>query len=265
MDIKEILKDIENRLNIDVDKSNVNYFTDGATESLVFSIDNKYLIKTMDKNTLDIQKEFLKVYTYDYFQKIIFCNEELKYICFEYVLGDKFYDYKSFDKKDIINQIYNIANGYKEYKYDGFGYLYEDHKSWYEFLYDEVMYSKKDIDWIPIDKVINALDVIKKYSISKYLIHGDFGTHNFLIENGRIKVIDPMGVVGDYLYDFYFAILSNVTIFKEVDINYILDFYDRDMKYKKSLFIVVLYIRMSRCYKYNQNNFNYYLEVFEKI
>ena len=33
-----------------------------------------------------------------------------------------------------------------------------------------------------------------------------------------------MGVVGDLLYDFYFAIFSDSKIFNKIDLNYILSF-----------------------------------------
>jgi streptomycin 6-kinase len=127
------------------------------------------------------------------------------------------------------------------------------------------MYSKQEIENIDIAKVLNSLNIIEKYKIDKYLIHGDFGTHNFLVNNEKIKVIDPMGVVGDYLYDFYFAILSNVDIFMNLDIDRILGYYDRDIEYKKALFLIVLYIRMSRAFKYDKDNFKDYLSLYERI
>lgn len=118
---------------------------------------------------------------------------------------------------------------------------------------------------IPLDKVYKALEDIKEIEIKKYLIHGDFGTHNFLVSNNNIMVIDPMPVVGDYLYDFYFAVLSNIKLFDEAYLNYILNFFERDIKYKKALFIIVLYIRICRAYIYNKKDFNEYLKLYESI
>lgn len=235
MKIDKILKDIESKLNIKIEKDKINYFTEGATKSIVFSIHNKYLIKTMTNDELKTQIEFLNMYNNDYFQKIEFYSEEYNYICFKYIEGEKIKDYSILNLQDIINQLYEITKSYKKYNYDGYGYLYEDNKNWYSFLKNEIMYAKKYIDNIDINfhKVEKSLEIIKKYKIDKYLIHGDFGTHNFLVNSGKIKVIDPMPVVGDYLYDFYFSILSNSSIFKNIDINYILDFYDRNLEYKK--------------------------------
>ena len=263
INVQNILNDLQCKLNINVNEDNITYYTDGATESIVFSIDNKYLIKTMDTNTLNIQKEFFNIYDNDYIQKVLYINDDMKYICFEYIDGIKEKDYSIYNTEYIIKQIYDICNTYKIYNYDGYGYLYEDHKTWYQFLYDEVMYSSKEIPNIDMHIVIDSLNKIKDINVDKCLIHGDFGVHNFLIKNGKIKVIDPMGVVGDTLYDFYFATLSTPSLFTNTEL--ILSYYDRDIEYKKALFNIVLYIRMSRSYKYNRNNFDKYLELYNRL
>lgn len=263
INIQSIIDDLQCKLNISVNKDKITYYTDGATESIVFSIDNKYLIKTMDNYTLSTQKEFFNIYDNDYIQKVLYINEDRKYICFEYIDGIKEKDYSIYNTEYIIKQIYDICNTYKKYDYDGYGYLFEDHKTWYQFLYDEVIYSSKDIPDIDMNIVLKSLDKIKEINVDKYLIHGDFGVHNFLINNGKIKVIDPMCVIGDPLYDFYFATLSTPALFTNIDL--ILSYYDKDIEYKKALFNIVLYIRMSRCYVYNRNQFNKYIELYNQM
>ena len=260
-----IKQDIEKRLNIVFDEQNIHYFTEGATDSIVLSIDDKYLIKTVDENTLKVQEEFLNKYKSDYFQKIIYVNKELLYICYEFVLGNKF-NINDISVDKALEDIYAITSSYGLYQYDGYGYLFSDYgKTWRQFLEDEVIYSKQEIEDINIDKVMTALNIIDKYKIEPYLIHGDFGTHNFLVHNNEIKVIDPMGVVGDYLYDFYFAILSNSSIFMNLDLKKVLDYYDRESEYKKALFLIVLYIRMSRAHHYDMDNFGKYLELYNNM
>lgn len=262
----ELINDIEKKLDIKLEKSNVRYFTDGASDSIVFAIDNKYLIKTVDSLTYKAQVEFFNTYNNEYFQKLIYSNKELSYLCFEYIVGNKLYNLNNLDINDIISQIYNITSCYKKYDYEGYGDLFDNHnKSWHQFLVGEVNYSKQEIEDISMTKVESALNTIKRYEIDKYLIHGDFGTHNFLINNNEIRVIDPMGVVGDYLYDFYFAIFSDSSIFTKLDLDYILSFYNNDLEYKKALLVIVVYIRMSRAHKYDINNFDKFLELYNKL
>lgn len=259
----ELIKDIEKNLNIKFNKCNVKYFTDGATDSVVFSIDNKYLIKTVDKLTYKTQVEFFINYKSHYFQKLIYSSKKFSYLCFEYIEGEKLCSLNNLDINKIIKQIYEITSSYRNYEYDGYGYLYEDYnKSWYQFLYDEVCYSKQEIENISTIKVENALNIIKKYTVCKYLLHGDFGAHNFLINDNKIKVIDPMGVIGDNLYDFYFAIFSNTAIFTKTNLDFILSFYDNKLEYKKALLIIVVYIRMSRAHKYDIKNFDKFYKLF---
>lgn len=263
--IEKIIKDLEEKLNLNIDKEKLTYYSDGATESIVFNIDNKYLVKTMDDNTLKTQIEYLSIYSeINRLQKVVTYNEELGYICFEFIDGLKFSNINDIDVMDIIDQIYGIVSNYKEYNYDSYGYLYEDHKSWYDFLKDEVDYSKNAIKElnINIDRVYKELDNIKKYDIKKYLIHGDFGVHNFILSNGEVKVIDPMPVVGDRLYDFYFSLFSSTRLFSVLKESTILDYFEGDIEYKKSLMFVVLFIRMCRCYVYHKEDFDTYLTWF---
>lgn len=266
--IKDIINDVSNRLRLDIKDEDIYFFTDGATSSNVFSIENKYLIKTANTDTIKTQIEFLQFYkNIPNMQKVVFFNEQLGYICFEYIDGEKYSKNIKLNAEDTLKNIYEIVNKYKEYEYQGYGYLLEDNKTWQEFLTDEVKYSSKAIKELNVsfEKVYKALDNIKEINVPKYLIHGDFGTHNFLISNDKLMVIDPMPVIGDYLYDFYFAILSNANIFNKLEIDYILSFFERDKQYKKDLFIIVLYIRMCRCYVYNKPDFEIYYKLYSSI
>ena len=75
----ELIKDIEEKLNIEFENSKIQYFTDGATDSTVFSINDKYLIKTVDKKEFKTQIEFFNKYKNKYFQILKYANEELGY------------------------------------------------------------------------------------------------------------------------------------------------------------------------------------------
>ncbi len=267
-EIEKIIEDLSKNLKIDIKNSQIHFFGDGATDSVVFSIDNKYLIKTVDINTLNIQVEFLQFYKdIPNMKKVLFYNDKLKYICFKYIDGERFGEKSKQNSNNIVEKIFGIVSQYKPYQYEEYGYLWEDHKTWNEFLESEVLYSMEAIEKlkIPKDKVNSALENIKDFDVPQYLIHGDFGTHNFLIKDKEIMIIDPMPVIGDYLYDFYYAVFSNINIFHELELDYILSFFERDEQYKKDLLIIVLYIRMCRCYIYNRQDFEIYLKLYNAI
>ena len=92
INLEEIILDLENKLNIKIDIKDIYYFNDGATDSVVFTLYNKYLIKTVDNLTYDVQLEFFNNYENDYFQKLIYGNKKLSYLCFSYIDGFKLFE-----------------------------------------------------------------------------------------------------------------------------------------------------------------------------
>ena len=255
--LDNIIKDIELKLNINIDKDKIKYFDDGVSSSIVFRYD-KYLIKTCDIKELESYLIFFNLYNEDCFQKIVCYSKDLLYICFYYIEGDLFKN-SIIDSKEVINQLFKITSNYKEYDYEGYGYLEEKQVDFIDFLKEESYIEDERID-IDYSKLFESYEVIKKYNIPKYLLHGDFGTHNFIVNNNKIYVIDPIPLVGDYLYDFYFGIFTNVNIFKDIDANYILSFFeDRDYEYKKALMTICFYIRLRRCCKYNKEDLPIYI------
>ena len=78
-------------------------------------------------------------------------------------------------------------------------------------------------------------------------------------------IIDPMPVVGDWLYDFYYAVLSSKKIFMNTEMDSIIQAFDVDYTYQISLFTSVLFIRLSRAYVYDKENFETYLNAYMQI
>ena len=74
-------------------------------------------------------------------------------------------------------------------------------------------------------------------------------------------------VVGDRLYDFFFAILSNTDIFAELGIDYYMDYFagDYEPEYMKALLTIALYVRMSRAAVYDEENLGKYKKLYAEI
>ena len=262
--MEELLKDFESRMNITVFEKDIKYYSGGATDAIVFSINDEYLIKKTSKSELDVFNEFFSKYKSDEYQKLYYINYDLSYACLSFKKG-KLFD-GSIDSNKMIDILYKTVSNYKMIDYDGYGYLFEDNKSWKDFLKDEVEYSLtvfENKNTTYNENIEKCLDYISKYNINKYLLHGDFGTHNFIIDKSNIYFIDPMGLVGDPLYDFYFAIFSDISIFNSIKLNDILKYFDRDIKYKKSLAYITFIIRLCRTYRYNKDDYNAYLKYLE--
>ena len=261
-----IFDDIYRKIGVKLVENKPQYYTDGATNSTVLSLNDQYLVKISDERTVRELVEFLTTNTNSVFQKYLCSDEELKYACLGFIEGAH-YKEAPLEAHDAAEQIAEIVSSYSVYNCEQYGFMNDMKPTWYNFMLDEVEYAAKRIPDISRDKVDEALEKMRGVEPEKRLLHGDFGTHNFLVKDDVIRVIDPMPVVGDKLYDFYFAILSNIGIFPELGLDYIFSFFDEyDRAYKQALLTIALYIRMSRAAVYDAKNLGKYIEMYtEKI
>jgi len=241
------------------------YFNDGAS-SRVILLNNKYLIKQNTRLALQAEVEFLKLNDLEIFQNIVYADTEYEYIVYNFIHGEimKFVD----DPKDTIQRIVDICKMYKRYDKEGYGYLNEEVTTWKEFLISEIEYSSKNVsEYIPgKEEVYEAANILDEYPFEKKLIHGDFGTHNFVKVNGKmIGIIDPMPVIGDSLYDLLFAIVSNTDLLTSITIEELYNISNDPKEKVKAMFKVVLYSRISRCLKYHPKDIDTYMKYWNMI
>jgi hypothetical protein len=70
-----------------------------------------------------------------------------------------------------------------------------------------------------------------------------------------------MPLVGDFLYDFYFAVFSNPRIFEDVSKDTVYRYFTGyDRSYKEALATIALYVRTSRAAAYDMEHFEIYKE-----
>ena len=256
-----VFADINTKIGANLVEETPRYYTDGATSSTVFSVSDKYLVKISDERTVRELVEFLTHNTNPVFQKYLCSDEGLKYACLDFIDG-MHYKENPLEAHVATEQIAAIVNSYAVYNCEQYGFMNDMKPTWHDFLLDEIDYAARRIPEISQETVRAALEKMRDIEPEKRLLHGDFGTHNFLVKDGVVRVIDPMPVVGDKLYDFYFAILSNIGIFPELGLDYIFSFFDEyDRGYKKALLTIALYVRMSRAAVYDKAN----LEVYENL
>ena len=244
---------------------NHKYFNTGAS-SKVMLLNDKYLIKQNTKLILQAEIEFLKLNNLEMFQKIIYVDPKYDFVVYKFIPGETMKHVE--DVEDTIKKIISITKSYNNCTLDGFGYLNEETSSWFRFLKDEITYSSFNLKkYIPNKKVVNkCLDILENYNFEKKLIHGDFGTHNFIQNNGKlVGVIDPMPVIGDYLYDLLFAIVSNIELLSSISLEELYCLIDEPQEKIKALLTIVLYCRISRCLKYHPKDIDIYLEFWNKL
>ena len=257
-----IFDDISKKIGVNLAKSELKYYDDGSTDSIVFSADEKYLIKISDERTIREQTEFLTKNTNSVFQPYYCSDDEIGYECLGFLEGVH-YKEAPIDAYAAAEQIAEIVKNYAEYPCDNYGFMNDMKPTWYDFLLDEIEYASQRIPDLPKDRVMAALEKMRDAKPEQRMLHGDFGTHNFLVKDGQIRVIDPMPVVGDKLYDFYFAILSNIGIFPELGLDYIFSYFDEyERDYKEALLTIALYVRTSRAAAYDAKNLDRYVEMY---
>lgn len=241
------------------------YLNTGAS-STVFLLNDCYLVKQNTKLILKAEIEFLKYNNSDMFQKIVYIHPKYEYVVYKFINGETMKHVS--DVKDTIQKIIDITKTYVNYDKGGFGYLNEETSTWCRFLKDETTYSSLNLkEHIPSKKIVNkCIEILENYPFDKKLLHGDFGTHNFIQDNGNlVGVIDPMPVIGDSLYDILFAIVSNVNILSSLSLDNIYSLVDEPQEKVKALLIVVLYCRISRCLKYHPQDIDIYMEFWNNL
>lgn len=251
INIGKLIEDLRINLNENLKIEDIIIHTPGMSNSLIFQIRNDYLYKIYNSSNDYINsKNFFEYYVDSKnFQNIIFKNDESKALCLTYLKGDLLYG-KDGDYSFIIQNLYNIVKDYKEYTNNDIKKYNYGINNWKDFLENNINYNYLDI--IDKETIKENLEIIGKYPIKNYMIHGDFGTHNFVIDKNIINVIDPCTFIGDKLYDFYCGIFSDPIIFEKSDINTILNYFEEyDMEYKKALLKICFIYRMLIGVKYN--------------
>lgn len=238
------------------------YFTDGA-DSRVILLNNKYLIKQNNTNSIKAEIKFFESTFSTFFQKLVYYSPDFEFAVYKFIPGKPMKKITS--SKEIISKILEVSKSFSKSSKPGFGYLGEEFNSWSEFLLHEAFHRPNIND---IDKKIvkDAIKILEKYPFEKKLIHGDFGTHNFIEDNGKfVGIIDPQTILGDSLYDILFAICSNLDLLNTYSLDELYVFINEPKEKIRAMLIVVLYARISRALKYHPNDIPAYLDYFNSI
>lgn len=255
-----------NIINEVCDKLNISYtshiyFHDGTTSKIIL-LNDEYIIKLANSEQLKAEVTFATLYeSIPMLQKLAYYDKEYKYVVYNFIPGDVMHTVADFE--DLARNIKTIVSSYKNYPENVYGYIEKPKSSWVDFLKEEVDEASKlfpeSANLLP--QVEDAIDELNKFPFDKKLIHGDFGTHNFIKRNEKfVAAIDPMPVAGDPTYDLLFALVSNIDLIPFLSIDYLIS-YTKEQKQKIiALLKVVLFLRICRCAKYNKEDLETYLD-----
>ena len=265
-EIQDIILINEIAKKLDISLNEFKYFRDG-TDSRIFLLNGKYIVKQNIPQILKSEFEFSKIYADNRkLQDVILVDDEYRYIVYEFIPGDVMHVVDNVE--ELLFNIKEITNSYKEYTGAEFGYIHEPSNSWIDFLKTQVHEASLTLpdsfDFLP--QVYEAISTLERCNFEKKLIHGDLGTHNFIKKKGDfIGAIDPTPIAGDPLYDFIYACLSNLDIVKHLSVDFLAQKTGESAEKVKAMLIIELFCRMSICLKHHKEDFDGYVDFWYKI
>lgn len=251
--------------NLDINYESHKYFNDGTTSRIIL-LNNNYIIKQANPSQLKAEVTFANFYSMPLLQKVAYFDKVYKYVVYYFIPGEVMHIVTDFD--DLSTSIKRIVSSYKNYTGENFGYLGTPVKTWNEFLKNEVKESSTylpDFNYL-LPAVNEAIDELDKYPFEKKMLHGDFGTHNFIKKDEKfIAAIDPIPLIGDSTYDLLFALVSNIDLIPYLSINFLTEYTGETRNKLIPLLKVVLYCRICRCAKYNRDWIETYMDFWNNL
>lgn len=238
----------------------------GGTTSELYLIDSRYVIKLNKPQVLQAEAFYLDLYQeIELFPSIVYHHPDFAYIVYTFVEGDGAAPIKN-KALMLTDLVKKVINNYKMYSLCGWGWLDEPSNSWRDFLKNRT----KDARYILRDhltendhEMVNAL-INKDYKyqhIQPYLLHGDFGVHNFLFKNARLSgIIDPTPVIGPPVYDLIYAFCSSPgNLVKELIYPAAVLLKVKEPSLNEEI-LIGLYLRMATCIKHHPADLKQYMD-----
>ncbi|WP_152392410.1 aminoglycoside phosphotransferase family protein [Paenibacillus guangzhouensis] len=247
----------------------------GGTVSSVYALlledRPELVVKWNDPKSIQAESAYLRTYDGNpLFSQVIYVDAQHRYYVYTYQPGEN--QYPSIQKAEmlvtlvtmVINHVHVVGDS------DGYGYVDEPSTSWKDFLLSRYQWAQQTIAerFTPTEHEYVEQLIQTTYSQAMpCLLHGDFGVHNFLFQQGELTgVIDPIPTIGEPLYDLIYAFCSSPdqldtdTIqlaVERMDPKFILG---RDLK---SEVIIGLYFRIATCILHHPQDFEVYIEAWE--
>lgn len=258
-----IINEVLDKLNIKY--TSHKYFRDGTT-SRIIDVNDELIIKQNIPSLLKSEVLFSEYNKTPKLQNVLYTDENYKYIVYNFIPGDVMHTVE--DVNDLISNIKELVSSFKDYDGEEFGYVYEPCNSWIDFLktivHDSSITLPESLNYLP--QVYDSISVLEKYSFKKKLIHGDFGTHNFIKQNGKfVGAIDPVPIAGDASYDLFFALVSNVDLLNHLSIDFLCEISGEPREKVTALLTVVLFYRLATCLRHHKEDFDTYVDFWYRI
>ncbi|MGY3270195.1 hypothetical protein ACVWY7_003136 [Bacillus sp. TE9106W] len=241
----------------------------GGTTSTIYLLDEQYVVKLNESDVIREEAYFLQFYKKnDVFPKLLYKDPLSRYIVYLFLEGTT--SCKSGHKRSILCKLVkDVINKYEKVpKVSGWGWKNSPVQSWNEFLTVTVMEAHENVKSYISDeecrlvfKLANSPN--RGAGIGEpFLLHGDFGFHNFIVQENRLHgVIDPLSVLGDPIYDLIYAFCSTPEDLTKETIDYVMKqsvFHREDRNLYEEI-VIGLYLRIDTCLRHHPKDLEEYL------
>ncbi|MBG9830793.1 phosphotransferase [Bacillus sp. FSL M8-0063] len=238
----------------------------GGTTSTVYLLDEKYVVKLNEAEVIREEANFLSFYEGNtLFSKLLYKEPLHTYFVYSFLEGNTSCE-QGYKRSTLRTLVKEVINKYKMVpEAEGWGWKESPVQTWNEFLTTNVMEAYENVrryiseeDYRIVLKLANRGAGVNQ----PFLLHGDFGFHNFIFRENRLHgVIDPLPVLGDPLYDLIYAFCSTPEDITKETIDYVMKqcvFHKTERDLYEEI-VIGLYLRIDTCVRHHPKDLEDYL------
>ncbi|SDO76106.1 Phosphotransferase enzyme family protein [Paenibacillus sp. yr247] len=241
----------------------------GGTDSTVgvigtLDLPNIFIVKSNKPERIAAETRFYQIYhEIPLLPKIKYVDPEYRYFIYDFIPGETSYNRKM--KQELMSDLTKLMNRYyvRPEPSDDYEWVEEPKRVAHDINYSQsIIGSHLNEEDHNLVKDIHMRRVERVSPNGLYVLHGDFGVHNFLFQNGKLHgIIDPIPRLGRLLYDVLYAFCSSpdglhypilLSVVEQMDIEPI------DTHELKEDMIVALYFRIATCLLHHPKDLNQY-------
>lgn len=265
MDISIITAQLFKEKVISHDPSSVKALN-GGTTSTVYLLDEKYVVKLNEAEVIREEANFLSFYEgNNLFSKLLYKEALHTYIVYSFLEGNTSCE-QGYKRSTLRTLVKEVINKYKIVpEAEGWGWKESPVQCWNEFLTANVMEAYENVRrYISEEHYRIVLKLANRDAgvNQPFLLHGDFGFHNFIFqENELYGVIDPLPVLGDPIYDLIYAFCSTPEDITKETIDYVMKqcvFHKTERDLYEEI-VIGLYLRIDTCLRHHPKDLEDYL------
>ncbi|WP_248928492.1 phosphotransferase [Paenibacillus hamazuiensis] len=230
-------------------------------------VSKRYVVKINPRELVRNETRFLNLYDgIDLLPSVRYVDPEFRYFVYDFIPGDTRYEHgaKTPLMQKLTRQV--ISRYVRPESGDHFKHV-ESRAS----MEESISYASsviganlppEDHELVAYIMQIHAEVIANE---DKYILHGDFGAHNFLFTEGKLSgVIDPIPAIGRKRYDLLYAFCSSpdeLTMPALIQTVSELETVEEiDRKVLIGDMLLALYSRLSTCLKYHPKDLIAYLQ-----